>query len=264
MKKLVCVASVLTAGLCIATSARANNIAYAGSVTGAFGTMDLNTGAFTSLGNSGQTLAGMAVANGLLFATSYHTANGTLFTVNPATGALTSVGTATGIDYDDFGATTSGLYVVGTNSDLYSIDPSTGAATLIGPTGLSLGFVRSLSDDSNTLYFSDGLDLYTLNTSTGAATQVGAFGDSVGMSVMVMEGGILYGADYTNNTVDTINVSTGVASVGSTSGAPSALYGLAPNPIPAGSPTPEPGTWALLVSGITALVLLQRRRYTMR
>lgn len=142
--------------------------------------MDLNTGAFTSLGNSGQTLAGMAVADGLLFATSYRTANGTLFTVNPLNGALTSVGTATGIDYDDFGATTGGLYVVGTNSDLYSINPSNGAATLIGPTGLSLGFVRSLSDNSSTLYFSNGLDLYTLSTGTGAATLVGGFGDSIG------------------------------------------------------------------------------------
>lgn len=263
MKKLVCVASVLTVGLCLATSARADNIAYTGTVSGTFGTMDLNTGAFTSLGNSGQTLAGMAVANGLLFASSYHTANGTLFTVNPANGGLTSVGTATGIDYDDFGATTSGLYVVGTNSDLYSINASNGAATLIGPTGLSLGFVRSLSDNSSTLYFANGLDLYTLNTSTGASTLVGAFGDSIGMAAMLMEGGILYGADYTNNTVDTINVSTGVATVGPASQAGSTIYGLAPNPIP-NSTTPEPGTWVLLTGGVTAFCLLQRRRYALR
>ena len=210
---------------------------------------------------SGET--GMAVANSLLFATSYHTANGTLFTVNPGSGALTSVGVATGIDYDDFGATPSGLYAVGTNSDLYSINPSNGDATLIGSTGLALGFVRSLSDNSNTLYFSDGLDLYTLNTGTGAATLVGAFGDSIGMSVMLMEGGVLYGADYTLNTVDTIDTSTGVATVGPMSGLSSALYGLAPNPIPA-SLSPEPGTWWLMLCGAIACVFLQCRRYAAR
>jgi hypothetical protein len=71
--------------------------------------MDLNTGVFTPFGNSGETLAGLAVASGSIFATSYHTANGTLFEVDPANGSLTSIGTETGIDYDDFGSTTRGL-----------------------------------------------------------------------------------------------------------------------------------------------------------
>src|SRR5580692_9467433 len=78
------------------------DIAYAGSSSGAFGTMDLGTGVFTMLGNSGQTLAGLAVANGSIFASSYHTADGTLFQVNPSNGALTTIGAAPGVDYDDF------------------------------------------------------------------------------------------------------------------------------------------------------------------
>src|ERR1700683_3105389 len=124
-----------------AAGLKADNIAYAGSSSGEFGFMDLNTGAFTPLGNSGQTLAGLAVDDGSIFATSYHTANGTLFEVNQANGALTSMGTTTGVDFDDFGSTTTGLYAVsfGSTQDLYSIDPLTGAATLIGPTGLGYG-----------------------------------------------------------------------------------------------------------------------------
>lgn len=143
----------LTAGL------KADTIAYAGSSSGAFGTIDLNTGAFTLLGNSGQPLAGLAVANGSIFATSYHAANGTLFEVSQTDGSLTTVGSATGILYDDFGSTTTGLYAVGLSGtqDLYSIDPTTGAATLIGPTGLGYGPWRALSTNLSTLYFADGL-----------------------------------------------------------------------------------------------------------
>src|SRR5580704_6708379 len=92
---------VLSAGVL-----RADNMAYAGSSSGTFGIMDLSTGVFTLEGTSGQTLAGLAVANGSIFASSYHTTNGTLFQVDPTTGAVTSIGTATGVDYDDFGSTT--------------------------------------------------------------------------------------------------------------------------------------------------------------
>ena len=263
MKRLVSASVFATIYLSAAALAQADNIAYAGSSSGSFGTMDLKTGVFTLLGNSGQTLAGLAVADGSIFATSYHTANGTLFEVNPASGALTSIGTTTGTDYDDFGSTTSGLYAVsfGATQDLYSIDPVTGVATLIGPTGLGYGAWRGLSTNSSTLYFADGADLYTLSTSTGAATLVGAFGSSAEMGVLLTEGGNLYGGDDTNNTVDTIDIGTGAATVGPKPSASFAgsFYGLAPSPVPTGTPTPEPGTWGLLGGSITALALLRRR-----
>ena len=124
-----------------AASVATDNIAYMGTVAGEFGTIDLNTGVFSILGNSGQTLAGMAVTNGLLYASSYHTA-GKLYTVNPTNGSVTLVGNSTSLVYDDFGSTISGLYAIGTNAALYSINSTTGTETFIGPTGLTLGSWR--------------------------------------------------------------------------------------------------------------------------
>ena len=82
-------------------SARADNIAYmAVYPVGDFGTIDLDTGVFTLLGNSGVAVAGLGVINGSLYASSLGGA-GNLYTVNPANGSLTLVGSS-GVSYDDF------------------------------------------------------------------------------------------------------------------------------------------------------------------
>lgn len=243
---------------------KADDMAYVGANGGPFGTIDLNTGAFTSAGNSGQTLAGLAVANGSIFATSYHVANSTLYNVNPSNGALTSIG-STGIEVDDFGSTTGGMYAVDTSANLYSINSSTGAATLVGSTGLGLGSWRSLSTNSATLYFADGADLYTLNTSTGTPTLVGAFNGSAEEGALLFEDGFLYGGDNVNNTVDTINTVTGAATLGATSGVGSAFWGLAPYPVPTpASSTPEPASWVLLGLGFAAALVARTLRRFLR
>ena len=209
----------------------ADSFAYMGTVAGEFGTIDLDTGAFTIVGNSAQTLAGMAVANGKIFASSYHVA-GKLFTVNPTSGSLTLVGT-TALVYDDFGSTRSGLYAVGTDTNLYAINSVSGAATLIGATGLSLGSWRSLSTNSDTLYFANGPNLYTLSTTSGAATLVGGMG-GLQIGAMLEEGGKLYGGtDAPSLNVATLNTTTGLATVGpNLMGSSSPFYAIAPFPLP--------------------------------
>jgi hypothetical protein len=76
MKKLTIICALAVVTIFGAFSVKADDIAYMGVVGGAFGTIDLNTGVFTALGNSGQTLAGVAVDNGILYGSSYHTMRG--------------------------------------------------------------------------------------------------------------------------------------------------------------------------------------------
>ena len=102
-----------------------------------FGIIDLTTGVFTPLSNMGLTLAG--------------------------TGDI-------GNTYLLFGSTTSGPCGVGWNDVLYSINPATGAATEIGSTGLPIGGVMGMSAGGNTLYVTANNALYALSTTTGAAT----------------------------------------------------------------------------------------------
>jgi hypothetical protein len=210
----------------------ADNIAYMGTVAGEFGTIDLNTGVFSILGNSGQTLAGMAVTNGMLYASSYHVP-GKLFTVNPANGSVTLVGNSTSLVYDDFGSTTSGLYAIGTDAALYSINSTTGAETFIGPTGLTFGSWRALSTNSNTLYFANGPNLYTINRNTGAPTLVGSMGGPQIGALVEGDGQLYGGADSPSLQVATLNITTGLATIGpSLTGSSSPFYAIAPYPLP--------------------------------
>ena len=258
MKKLSIVRTLAVATILGALSAKADNTAYMGVVGGAFGTIDLNSGAFTVLGESGQTLAGMAVDNGMLYGSSYHTSVGELFTINPANGSLTSVGSSN-LDCDDFGSTTSGLYAVGTDANLYSINANTGAPRLIGPTGLSFGSWRGLSTNASALFFANGANLYALNTTTGAATLLGNMGGPE-IGALVMEGGVLYGGEETPVlAVDTLNPVTGVATTGSnlTGASSGSFYALAPNPLA----VPEPSTWSMISVGCLGLlgIILRKR-----
>jgi hypothetical protein len=264
MKKLIIIGALAVTTMFGVFSVKADNIAYMGVNGGDFGTIDLNTGVFTLLGNSGQSLAGLAVDNGMLYGSSWHTVDSTgqLFTINPANGSLTSVGTKSNVNYDDFGSTTFGLYAVGVDANLYSINPNTGAPSLIGPIGIGFGSWRSLSTNSSTLYFADGANLYTLSTTTGAATLVGNMGGPE-IGALLMEGGSLYGGQETPAplAVDTLNPVTGVATTGpALSGTSSAFFALAPNPLP----VPEPSTWSMIgVGGVALLgIILRKKRRT--
>jgi hypothetical protein len=235
-KTVVC---SIAAGLCLgATSvAKADTFAYMGTFGGEFGTIDLNTGVFSHLGNSGVNLAGMAVANGMLYGASLNA--DVLYTINPASGAVTTVGNS-GISYDDFGSTTTGFFAVGQNDNLYSVNSATGTAALIGSTGIPLGGFRGLSTNGNTLYFADGANLYTLNTTTGAGTLVGPLGDSIEIGVLLQENGTLYGGQETPSfSVDTVNPATGAAMTGpgATGTLGGEFFALAPTTL---SPVPAP------------------------
>jgi len=219
--------------------------AYMATGGGAFGTIDLNTGVFTQLGLTNLPVAGLAVVGTTLFTNAQGTGNnrGQLYSVNPATGALMSIGSPAGIDFTAFGSYDGTLYALdhsSANANLYSINASTGAATLIGPTNTGQGLAGywSLSTNSTALYFSLNSNLYTLNMSTGHATVVGGLGGGVqGIQVGAMAeiGGVLYGGQDNSAVLKivTLNKSNGVATVlsnvtNSPGSNASYIYGLAP------------------------------------
>jgi hypothetical protein len=223
-----------------------------------FGILDLTTGGFTSLGNSGVGLGGLAALDGTLYG--FSNSNGTLYTVNTTNGSVTAVGGSG--SFNLFGGTTTGLYAVGLDGNLYSINPSTGTNTLIGSTGLANnGELQSLSDDDGTLYLSrfySGQNiLYSVNTNTGVATEVGVTGvsDILGME---FEGGTLFGVNYDGSAgnVVTINPITGTATTGSaiTPSGTSVIY-LAPDPLTS-AVTPEPASLGLSAMLLVALAIL--------
>jgi len=242
------ITGLLTIGVLVtlAASVQAGDMAYmlgtqAPGVPNPLGIVDLKTGAFTLIGNMGSGgFSGLAVANGIL----YTEQNGLLYSVNTSNANLTLIGGLTGNNFATFGSTTTGLYgLAGTGSQnvvtLFSINPQTGAVTAIGPVGVignGQGYYARLSVGSSALYMENNSNLYTVNTTTGAATQVGTT-DSNGYltSVPLFENGTYYAG--AGSVIGAINVTTGRITPGSAlSGGPGSVVGLAPDPLPAGTP----------------------------
>src|SRR5689334_1344817 len=105
--------------------ARADDIAYA--IAGPqFGTINLNTGVFSLIGNTGVQLGGLGVAGGKLYAgTAVGLPGPALYQINMTNGSLTKIGNSS-ISYAAFGSTLYGLYASDGAGYLYNIDPSTG------------------------------------------------------------------------------------------------------------------------------------------
>jgi hypothetical protein len=85
----------------------ASPLAFATTGDDQFGVVDLSTGVFTETGNMGLRLTGLGVgAGGILYGGGY--GSGTLYSVNPLNGALTTIGSGS-LTYWATGSTTSGL-----------------------------------------------------------------------------------------------------------------------------------------------------------
>src|SRR4051794_7824303 len=106
-----------------------------------------------------------------------------LYTINPDTGAATSIGSIgkaiTGLAFDNadggklYGVT-AGVYLSGAERQLLRIDPATGASTVVGTLGaneiedIAFSALGQLYGWNET-----GDDLYRIDKSTGALTKVG-------------------------------------------------------------------------------------------
>lgn len=119
----------------------------------------------------------------------------------------------TGATFPDLGR----LIAVDGNRSLYSLDPATGAKTLIGTVSNNVGSPRDLAYDPvrGALYLTatGPSALYTLDVATGAATLVGPYvpgGNTWDMSIEYdISTGRLYGA--TNSTLYQLDTTTGLA-----------------------------------------------------
>jgi uncharacterized protein (TIGR03437 family) len=239
----------IAAALSAATLHAADTVAYASNPgINQFGTVDLNTGAFTRIAN-GVTTNGFGVSGGALYGIN----GGYVYQFNFSTGALAvAPNYSLSNNLQGFGSTTAGLFLVDGYGNLISPNPLTGVPTLIGPTGVTAGLgagVLSTSADSSTLYWVNnggaGNYLYKLNTSTGAATLVGATGNGAGSGVvqaMLFQSGTLWAilGYNTGATIGTLNTSTAAETFVANAPAGS-INALAPYPL---SPVPQPAIFS--------------------
>jgi len=156
-------------------------------------------------------------------------AQGTLYTIDPATGmVLTTVGLLhdsannpyglTGLKYDS----TTGIFYAATSgqsptrpSYLATVDPATALVTPIGPFGDRALTDLAIDPTTGTMYGISGFDqkFYTINTSTGQAVQTGStgIGFANGGGFAADRAGALFG--FSNFSFYSFNKTTGMATL---------------------------------------------------
>ncbi|MDA0180056.1 DUF4394 domain-containing protein [Solirubrobacter phytolaccae] len=150
-----------------------------------------------------------------------------LYTVDPATGATTSIGsigkaiTGLAVDNADGGklyGVTAGVYLDGKERQLLRINPATGASTVVGSLGpneiedIAFNALGQLYGWNET-----GDDLYAINKGTGAITKTGEsnLGVTYGDGLAFDKNGWLWAAlDGDSGSLYTLNPATGAAAKG--------------------------------------------------
>ncbi len=153
---------------------------------------------------------------------------------------------------------------------MFAIDPG-GGLWEVSTTGLALNTASTgltlipnqigLSNNSSTLYLSDGPYLYTVNTSTGAATQVDLPLQNPSVQIlpapigsMLFESGTLYGvANNSNESVYDLTSDVPSSASVNTGDIFGYVIGLAPDPLSSPAPVPEPESLVLLVTSLALI-----------
>src|ERR1700691_5068461 len=216
MKTNLCRTTVLALGLTLPGIVCADNIDYA--ATGSqFGTIDLQTGVFTQigeldgiLGSATQDLA--RLPGGLLYGDN---ADSKLALIDPATLTTSLVG-ACGNNIFGLAFRQDGTLFGCSGNTLYQINPNTAAATLVGDMGVNNNIFDIKFDSGGHLYLVESSNLvenstlYLVNTSTGQALQIGQSG-AIGFVVWALDfdNGTLFGFTSGGQIVS-INTTTGV------------------------------------------------------
>jgi len=205
-----CLAMLARSGI-----AQADLMAYVTTSGGDFGTLDLDSGVYASIGSVGSpgTIFGMGYgADGQLYGLDSR-GNSHLYRIDTATGAGTDLGaigrSAVGAGADDHGT----LFALSdtSNSLLYSLNPPATAATAFGRVGFAGGGLVAYNEPGQLFVDDDtpgNSTLYRVDPTTGAATTIGAMGVTIYTGAFF--NGTLYGLDDLN-TIWTIDTTTGRA-----------------------------------------------------
>jgi hypothetical protein len=197
---------------------------YAVTSAGLFGTLDLDTGDFTAVGDiaAGGTYSGIGnLADGTLVGVD---GVNNFVQIDAGTGAITVIG-PTGINVTTSASLLTGeQYAIDDQNNLYQIDPCSGAATLVGPTGIpgidlnTFGNALAGDDAGNLYYIYEQAGaipvpstVYQLDLTRGQATAIGLTGVS-GIAGAGFADGVLYAySASTGNEIYTVDTSSGAA-----------------------------------------------------
>lgn len=190
MKNLSRTTIAIIGAMIFAQIAAAGPILYIDDSSGVLGKVDVQTGATTVIGSTGQILTDIAFdPTGHLFGITFTS----LYSIDPTTAAATFIGSL-GISSANalvFGA--DGTLYAAAGSSLYGVNTSTGAASVLG----NIGFFSAgdLAFHDGQLYLSSNTDqLIRIDQSTFAGSAVGNLGFSNVFGLANGDDNVLYGA----------------------------------------------------------------------
>ena len=252
--------SLALLGALLCGSAHADTLIYVVGGSSQFGTLDLQTRAYSQITTTTQPLSGLAAHNGQLYATSLALPS-ILYTLSD-TGTLASMGGLgtyfSGLAFNASGTLYANDFIV-SSDHLGTLNPSTGAYANIGSINITS------SNQSGVLAFSNGV-LYdaiksnsgngllaSLNLTSGAATQIGSLNSLYINMILFDAQNVLYGIGENKN-LYSINTSTAALNLlGAITGSNLPTQFFAAVAGPTTSDVPEPATLGLFAIGGLAL-----------
>jgi hypothetical protein len=202
-KPIAIIGAVIFAQIAVAAP-----ILYIDDASGVLGKVDVQTGATTVVGSTGQFLTDIAFdPTGHLFGITFTG----LFSIDRATAAATFIGSLgiPGANALVFGADGT-LYAAGSTTSLYRVNTSTGGASVLGNIGFSSAGDLAFHDGQ--LYLSSTTNqLIRIDPSTFAGSAVGNLGFSSVFGLANGDDNVLYGVAGTQ--IFSVNTATGAGTL---------------------------------------------------